>query len=285
MRFTAALREGTAPASADYSHLPTIGMHLNDTWGDCTCAADANIVEQQTYYGQSSEVVVTDATTLKAYEVVGHFDPNAGPPGENPTDQGAQVADALKYLQQTGMQGHTIALYGDIDASSTEKIKTAVAEFGCVDFGVNLPTSAQAQFQAGIDAGKTPVWDYDPSADNTIEGGHCILAVGYNTSGFLILTWGSVVLVTWAWWARFGSEAWAVVSHDWVNAATGKDPEGVILSVLGSEFQAVTGTNPFPTPAPTPAPTPVPVPVPPKPKPRPCGLGRALRAVRSLFRG
>lgn len=279
VRFTAALREGTAPASCDYSHLPQIGMHLNDTWGCCVLAADASVVEVMTYYGQGSEVVVPDEAVLQAYEAVGHFDPNAGSPGSNPTDNGAQVPDGLKYLQQHGMAGSTIAGYGDVDPAAVERIKTAIYEFGAVDFGVNLPASAQAQFQAGLDAGRTPVWDYDPAADNSIEGGHCILAVGYNTSGFLIFTWNAVVLVTWAWWARFGSEAWAVVSHDWVSATSGKDPDGVDLEVLGQEYAAVTGQNPFPPPLP---PAPEPPPAPPKPKPHKCGaFGRALRWFES----
>jgi hypothetical protein len=244
-------------------------MHLNDQLGDCTCAADANVVQQQTFYGQGTEVIVPDSATLLSYEKVGGY-----VPGDPSTDQGALIPDALAYLKATGMVGHTIANYGSIDASQVAKIKTAIAEFGAVDFGVNLPNSAQAQFQAGLDAGTMPVWDYDPSADNTIEGGHCILGVGYTAAGFLIFTWSAVVLVTWAWWSRYGSEAWAVVSHDWVNAATGKDPEGVDLAVLGQEFAANGWPNPFPGPAPAPTPAP-------KPPWSVCGtVRRALRFLR-----
>jgi len=241
---TAALIEEAAPPAADYSDLPVIGMHLNDTWGDCVIGCIANVAEQQSYYGQGSEVTVPDAACLRAYEVVGHFNPAAGPSGSNPTDNGCLIPDGLSYLKKTGMAGVTIAGYGDVEHIQTGKIRTAIHEFGCVSFGVNLPASAMTQFNNG------QAWAYDPSLDNSIEGGHCVLAVGYNSSGFLVLTWGGVVLATYEWWAHFGAEAWPVVSQDWVNKATGKDPEGVNLVTLGTEFRAETGHNPFLVPPP-----------------------------------
>jgi hypothetical protein len=249
---TAALREETAPPSVNFSLIPTIGMHLNATWGDCVIGADANIVQQQSYFGQGDEVAVPDSVCLTAYEVVGGFNPKAGPPGKNPTDNGCQIPDGLSYLKKTGMCGVTIAGYGDVEYTQTGKIKTAIWEFGAVSFGVNLPNSAMTQFNNG------QAWNYSPRLDNSLAGGHCVLACGYNASGFLAFTWGGLVLITWTWWEHFGSEAWPVVSHDWINKHTGMDPEGVDLAVLGTEFHAVTGHNPFPAPAPAPAPGTVP---------------------------
>lgn len=243
---SAALDEAKAPPSADYySAVNPIGMCLNSEWGDCTIAGDAHIVEQQTAYGQGEQVTVPDSVCLTAYEVVGHFNPDAGPPGKNPTDNGAQVPDALAYLQKTGMCGHKIAGYGDIDVSAAGKIQLAIAEFGSVSVGVNLPASAMAQFDAGpADGEQVPVWDVTED-DGGIDGGHCVVLAGYDARGFYLFTWGAVVLCTYAWWLRYGGEAWAVISSDWVSAATGKDPEGVDMTVLGAEFEAVTGVNPF----------------------------------------
>ncbi len=183
---------------------------------------------------------------LAAYEAVGHYNPNDGPPGNNPTDQGAQVPDALGYLKVTGMQGVKVAAYGDIDVTNTEKIKVAIAEFGCVDAGVNLPNSAMTQFNAGPAEGEScPVWDVVAN-DGGIDGGHSVLLCGYNDKGFFLWSWGQLVLCTNAWWAKYGGEAWAAVSQEWLNAASGNDPEGVDKEVLGAEFLSVTGQNPFP---------------------------------------
>lgn len=258
-RFDAALRPRAVPASVDfYSAVSTIGFHLNDTWGDCTCACDANIVQGETSYGQGAEVVVPDSEVLAEYETTG-FDPNAGPPGSNPTDQGWTVAAALAYLQATGLAGHKIAAYGQLqNLADHNSVMVCVAEFGYLSIGINLPNSAMSQFNSGPPAGQQyPVWDVVAN-DGGIDGGHCVCVCGYNATGPLLWTWGSVVQMTWAFWDKYVEEAWPVVSNDWVNAASGKDPEGVDLVTLGAEFQAVTGQNPFPGPNPTPTPSPSP---------------------------
>lgn len=246
MRMSAALDDLRAPASADYySAVTSIGMHLNSEWGCCTIAADANIVEQQTAYGQGTEVTVPDADVLTGYEVVGHFDPAAGGPGENPTDRGALVPDALAYLQKTGLAGHKIAYYGQVNPWSVGEIQLAIAEFGAVSTGVRLPQSAMSQFEAGAPDGESyPVWSVTAD-DGGIAGGHCVLLAGYDAAGFYLFTWGAVVHATYAWWSKYGMEAWPVISADWVNAATGRDPEGVDKDELGRQFAAVIGVNPF----------------------------------------
>lgn len=285
VRMHAALRAEAAPAAVNFYGMPTIGMHLNDTWGDCTVATDANIVQQQTFYGQGAEVTVSDDEVLKGYEASG-FDPNAGQPGQNPTDQGWQVPDALGYLKNTGMAGHKIAAYGEVPVADTGKMRVAVAEFGCLSVGVMLPNIAVHQFDQG------QPWDV-VADDGGTDGGHCVLVAGYDADYLYVYTWSKVHKATWAWWAKYGMEAWAPISADWISATTGKDPEGVDKTVLGSEFEVVTGQNPFPAPSPAPPspappqPTPAPVNPPPAPSPSPggwCSFGRRSRSWRRLRR-
>jgi papain like protease len=278
-------------------------MHLNDTWGCCTCASLANIVQQQTYFGQKAEIVVPDSSVLAAYEAVGGFNPNAGPPGSNPTDNGATVASAMAYLKKTGMAGHSIAAYGrtdttatgslikiaaygEVDVTATEKLKTAIWEFGCLSVGLDLPNSAVTQFDNG------QPWSVEP--DRSLAGGHCVLVVGYDRNGFQLFTWGRLWHMDYEFWSSYGEEAWAPVSTYWVSKASGKDPDGVNLVTLGAEFLAITGQDPFsasrpasappPSPAPEPAPAPPPPPVsPPSPSSSGC-LGRAMSMIRRLWR-
>jgi hypothetical protein len=247
VRLARALRAEAAPPAADfYTGLPAIGMHLNDRWGDCVWAADANIVQQQTYFGQGAEVQIPDGEVLRGYETTG-FNPNAGPPGSNPTDNGTVIADGLSYLMKTGMSSHVIAGYGEVPVRDHGKVKVAVAEFGAVSIGISLPNSALDQFDAGQD------WDV-VADDGGIDGGHCVLVCGYDATGYDLWTWDRRIRMTEAFWDRYVEEAWAVISHDWVSAVTGRDPEGVDVATLGAEFAAVTGTNPFPPPAPVPTP-------------------------------
>lgn len=252
LRLTAHLRAGAAPPPAVdwYSHVPAWGMEGNDQWGCCVFAGNAHLVEQQTALGEDMEVAVTTAQTLAEYSRVTGFDPGAGPSGANPTDRGALVQDGLADLRRNGLAGQKIAAFARCDHTSTAEIQTALAEFGCADFGVQLPRSAMDQFDAG------EPWDV-VADDGGILGGHCILAVGYDARYVYVVTWGRVVPVTYAWLRAYLEEAWAVISADWAGEG-GKTPTGVDLRSLGEEFAALTGeSNPFPAvtpPAPGPAP-------------------------------
>jgi hypothetical protein len=267
--YFAAFRNPTAtpPASVNYySQVTSIGMLGNDNWGDCVEAGDGHIIEQQTKVGQGTEVVVTDAQVLNAYSAITGFDPNAGPPGSNPTDQGTEIQAGLDYLRRTGLAGHKITAFAQLDPTNMTDVRVAVSEFGCISIGLAFPSSAMDQFNNG------QPWDVVPGSP--IEGGHCVIIAGYDATYLYLYTWGAVQRMTYAFWNEYvagnGGEAWAVISQDWINASTGKDVEGVDAPTFGAQFAALTGQpNPFPAPVPPvpPAPTPPPTPVPPAPVP------------------
>jgi hypothetical protein len=234
------------PATVDHlSAVKYVGMMLNDYLGCCTCSSDGHIVQGLTTYGQGHEVDVPDSAVLLAYEAAG-YDPNAPlVNGQNPTDQGWTVPDALSYLRRTGMDGHKIAFYGQVPVSDTRKVALACYEFGYLSIGLNLPNSAMAQFNEGPAQGHSrPVWSLVPN-DGGNDGGHCVAVCGINSTGPVAWTWGASVQMTWGFWHKYVEEAWAVISRDWVNSKTGTDPIGVNLAVLGQEVQSVLGTNPF----------------------------------------
>jgi hypothetical protein len=251
------LRAAAPPPSADwYSHVQAWGSLGNSDWGDCVFAGNGHIVEQQTALGEGDETIVTDAEALAEYSAVTGFNPDAGPPGSNPTDQGATVQDGLADLRKNGLAGQKIAAFARVNQADQAEVKTALAELGAMSLGVNLPQSAMDQFDAGQ--------PWTVSGDGTILGGHCITAVGYDEQYIYVVSWGKVVPATWEWLAAYCVEAWAVVSQMWAGLG-GKDPEGVDLHSLGAEFAALTGQgNPFPAPSPPPPPAP-PAPKPPVP--------------------
>lgn len=263
----------TPPASADwYSHVQAWGVLGNRDWGDCVFAGNGHIIEQQTAYGEGGEFIVTDQEALLEYSLVTGFDPNAGPPGENPTDQGALIQDGLADLRKNGLAGQKITAFARVNETSQTEVKTALAEFGAMSFGVNLPQSAMDQFNAG------QMWSV-VSDDGGILGGHCVTGFGYDDGSVYLVSWGRVVPATWDWLAKYCDEAWAIVSAQWAGMG-GKDPEGVDLAGLGAEFAALTGEpDPFPAPQP-PSPIPPP-PVPPKPDPAVLleQLAEAIRGV------
>ncbi len=237
-----------APATVDYiSEVAAWPMYLNDQLGDCTIAAAGHMVEAWTRFGSGTAVEVTNEQILTAYEAVSGYKP-----GQPDTDQGAVMQDVLDYWRTTGIGGHKILAFAEVDVKSAAELKAAMALFGHVYLGINFPDSAMDQFDAHQ--------PWDVVEDTTIEGGHAI-DWGYAADGenHRIITWGAVQQMTPAFFAKYVEEAWVVVSAEWLSAA-GKSPEGLDTAALGAAFAEMTGeANPFPAGPPQPDPEPAPV--------------------------
>lgn len=230
-------------------------MYGNDTWGDCVFAEIGHAVNQATYYASGVEVQPTDADVLKGYSAVTGFDPNAGPPGSNPTDRGTYVQDAMKYWRKTGVAGHKIVAYASLNVADLDEIRHAIALFGSISVGLNFPASAMAQF----DRGET--WDVVRGAK--VEGGHCVLAGAYDKDGVGVVTWGAETRMTWRFWQKYVDEAWVYLDEDGLTKAGGYFAGAPSLYALGVQFAELTGEkNPIPQPSPVPSPPPSPTPPP-----------------------
>jgi len=258
-----------APPAVDYlSRVPSWPMYLNDTWGDCVPAAAGHLIQASSAYGQGATATVTDADILAAYSGATGFDPAAGPSGSNPTDQGTVIQDFLSYWRKTGVGGHKILAFFEVDVRDRAQVDAAMNLFGGLMVGVDLPASAEDQF------GRGQTWSV-VSPDGGILGGHCIVSGAYNTTArdASDVTWGSIQGSTDTWWDRYVSEAWGVVMPEWLDA-TGHSPTGLDLYALGEDLHALTG-NPNPFPAPTPPPSPQPDPVDPSNTPQDYQLAKA----------
>jgi len=265
-----------APALVDYiSAVNAWPMYGNDTIGDCTVAAAGHMIQAWTRYGQGATVTISEADVIAAYSAVSGY-----VPGRPSTDQGAVMQDVLSYWRKTGIGGHKILGYAEVDLRNAAELKAAMDLFGHVYLGINCPDTALDQFDDG------QPWDVESGAE--IEGGHAI-DWGYAETGanHEVITWGAVEEMTPAFLAKYGEEAWVVLSQEWINAA-GSNPEGLNVAALNADFTAMTGqpgpfpVQPEPSPEP-PAPIPQPVPVPPSPGPDPSvaadvALADAVRA-------
>lgn len=236
-----------APPNVDYSQFPSPGMLGNDMYGDCVEAGNGHIVMQQTFTGQGTEYMVTTSQVLDEYSRITGFNPN-----DPNTDQGTMIQDGLNDLRKTGFGSHKISAFAQLDTANMNDVKLAVAEFGAVSIGFSFPASAMDQFNAGK--------PWTVVSGSPIDGGHCVIVMGYDPNWIYVITWGAVQKMSYGFWNKYVDEAWAVISQDWVNRITGVDVEGVDLHAFGAQFAALTGQpNPFPAPAPTPAPTPGPI--------------------------
>lgn len=231
---------GSAPAEAHYGHVPVIGMLGNDQWGDCVFAGVGHSAEATSFYGQAQEVVVTTEQALAGYSAGTGFDPAAGPPGDNPTDNGATLQEGYDYYHRTGFGGVKADAFGFLDHTNTNQWQQAVAQLGPILLGVGVGQAEEVAFDNG-----TP-WDLQPGR-HAAEENHAVLLCGYYATGnYFVYTWGGLQAVTQRWFRGAVYEAWASVSKGWVNKMTGRDPFGVNLVTLGQEYTAITGKpSPF----------------------------------------
>lgn len=238
----------TVPSVVDYgSHVTSWPVALNDRLGDCTAADACHGIQVWSTYGQGQTVTPADADVVAFY---------SGSTGYNPadpsTDQGGNMQDVCNYFLKTGMAGHRIAAFFQVDPANADLLRAALWLFGGVSVGFPFPKSAMDQFDNG------QPWDVVDGAP--IEGGHDVLLVGMTAGGnYRVVTWGRVQEVTPAFWSRYMAdpqqgEAWARVSLEWVrNNGT---PEGLSADAVNAAFTQLTGKpGPFPVATPpTPAP-------------------------------
>ena len=201
------------------------GMMGNDEVGDCTCAAIGHIIEQWTAYTDPAPVVMTTEQVIAAYSAISGY-----VPGEPQTDVGATCVSALKYWMRTGMNtpgGGPDTLTAFARVRDIEELRRAVATFGNVYTDVALPTSAQSEDVWSSTADEPASW-----------GSHCVPLVGFNGTGPICVTWGALKQMTWAWWEKYGEEAYALLSPDWMRA-NGLDPAGVNWDALKAALEAL----------------------------------------------
>ena len=201
------------------------GMDANDTVGDCTCAAIAHMLMLMTAH-TGSLITPSAQDVLSVYSAVTGY-----VPGNEETDNGAAISDVLNYWQTTGLLGHRILGWAQVDQTNIVEMKQAVALFSAIDVGVNLPDSAMQAFN------NNQPWDQ--LDDQNIDGGHSIPIFGYGSAGATCVTWGQTQQMSWPWFQEYCDEAYAVISEDWIIQATQQTPGGLDLASLQADLSAL----------------------------------------------
>ncbi|MGW2692320.1 hypothetical protein ACWC3Y_10715 [Streptomyces sp. NPDC001296] len=267
---TPAAPSQTPPAAVDYESGIDFPMYGNDEVGDCGPAGCGHVVQSLTTYGQGKTATVTEATVLAFYSAISGY-----VPGDPSTDVGVNLQDMLEYWRKHDLGGHEIVAFAEVDVSNPAEMQLAIDLFDAVITGINLPKSAEDQFNAG------QVWDV--VRGSKILGGHCVPFFGYGGGLYKGVTWAAVQAMTEAFRKKYVGEGWIVITKDWLNAK-GQSPTGLDLYGLGQALAAMTGDpNPIPKPQPTPTPTPVPSPPPsPTPSPTPALDPDVVQAWKSM---
>lgn len=214
------------PAAVDYiskvTKWPVLG---NDRYGDCVLVTCGHLEQGWTTYAGGTPFVPTTTQILAAYAAVTGFDPRTGR-----NDNGTVSLDALNYWRKTGIAGRKIAAFVKLDRHNVVEMKTALHLFSGVFLAAQLPTSADTQFS------QRKPWTVVRAGGGVGSwGGHAIRMGAYDTDGITVSTWGRAQHATWDWWAKYGAEAWAVLSADQLDG-TGLSDEGLDLAKLRDDL-------------------------------------------------
>ena len=192
------------PVAPDTVPVPTVdnwGMLGNDTHGDCTFAG---IVHARMAHAAAlgiTETFPSDTDVVNAY-----LSYTGG------ADQGAVEADLLKFWQTNDLFGSKLSAFAPTDHADLDELRSVIANFGLAYIGVQLPVTFSDQFR------NNQPWDLTGTpADNQIEGGHCIILVGYDKDHVQCITWGKVQQITWKWLQSYMEESWALITPEIVE--------------------------------------------------------------------
>lgn len=232
--------------------------------GKCACGGGSKAVVPVAH----SLPAIPDSTILEYYAKWDGYNP--ADPG---SDQGGVEIDVLNDWRQQEFAGHPLDAYVAIDlrdssgsGAAVPAIAAAIWLFGGAYIGVELPVTAQNQ----------DVWDVPASPGPDDEpgswGGHAVYVVGYDLGLTMVdgrwsiekppansrpaitqapskivnrqstiscITWGQPKKMTLAWFEKYCSEAYALVSKDWLNAG-GISPSGFDLATLERDLAMVT---------------------------------------------
>ncbi|HEY4152151.1 MAG TPA: hypothetical protein VGM38_02405 [Pseudolysinimonas sp.] len=214
---------------------PDLGMMLNDQLGDCTCAAIYHLIQLWSFTLAGNMLTEPDAIVERAYQEIDGY-----VPGDPSTDQGGIMQHVMRYWLRNGVpmdDGVNKALaVVEVDPQNDIDIANAIIDCGAINIGFNVPAYLMPE------NGDPPpmLWDIDPNADNTIVGGHDVIAPGFNGSMTLtIVSWGlRAYRMTKAFRNKFVSEAYAIADPEWISAR-GTTPGGLTIDQLQQQMLAL----------------------------------------------
>jgi hypothetical protein len=209
------------PTSVDWAkNVATWPMDGNDVYGDCTMAAAAHMI--QSWNAQTNEQLPVP----RDQQVIAQYMKLTG--GQ---DTGLVESQVLKQWLGSGLWGNKIIGYAPVNVHSLDSLKQAIAYFGGVYVGIQVPHNAEDQFRSGEPWTLVSGWQQQP-----IIGGHAVPLLGYDDQYMYAVTWGAVQPMGWDWWSTYGDEAWVLLSEEYERA--GK-VNGIDVAALQADLAQV----------------------------------------------
>ena len=196
----------TPPAEFGHENLVQQWQLLaNDKYGDCVWAGAAH--ETMMWCREVGvDTEFTDDSVLSDYSAVTGFKP-----GEDYTDQGTDMQLAADYRRKTGIldakgNRHKVGAYLALDPGNIEQHLLAMYLFGAVGIGIEFPSSAMNQFDAG------KAWYVVKGA--RVDGGHYIAGAARREGQLVVVTWGKLQFMTDEFFKKYNDESVVYLSDE-----------------------------------------------------------------------
>lgn len=214
------------PANTDWKPRALAALkrvYLNDQLGCCVISSKYHQLGLWTGNDAPAALEVKDSEVRSTYNRL-----KAGP-----GDSGCVITDVLDYMRARGIPvngvPHKIDGYVGVNNGLADVVKWGTRLFGGLCLGLNLP-------EAWLDE---DVWDLTASR---IVGGHDVLAVGYDSAGVEVASWGGIYKITWPAFtaARWVEECYAILALDWYGPDK-ISPAHADLSALKTDLDKLGG--------------------------------------------
>ena len=192
------------------------GMLGNDRYGDCGVAGLAHVFMADAAITHENEASVSDQQTIDYYLKY-----------TNGQDSGVVLSDFLSYVRSQKFYNRKVDAYAPVNVHDVPTLQTAVNLYGASYTGITVTASMQQAFE------EHQPWTTS-MLNEPIIGGHCVPIVGYDDQLLYLVTWGGIQAVTYSAWHQISTEAWAVVTGEFV--ARNGDGRGVSLSALRADL-------------------------------------------------
>jgi hypothetical protein len=196
--------------------------------GDCVVAGAGHMIQTWTA-NQDREVIIPDQDIIGLYSQLTGYDPATGA-----NDNGLNILAFLKFWRTTGVAGHKIGAFVQVNQYDHTQLAYANYLFGGAYCGLALPLTARNQ----------PIWDLiDPDLAGDAApyswGGHCVNLGIHDPVGYVFSTWGEEQYASKTFVNAYCDEVYAIISQDFLDR-NGKAPNGFDVESLTRDLQAVT---------------------------------------------
>ncbi|MDQ6610583.1 MAG: hypothetical protein M3Y85_12265 [Bacteroidota bacterium] len=177
---------------------------------DCTCAAAGHLI--MTWTGNIGRFHrPTTRSIVKAYTDITGFNPKTDGIGKP-----VEAIKALKYWRKHGIDNHKIIAFAKLSFKNREQLKQAIYLYGGCYVGLNLPKSAEKQYN------ESKKWTVPRNGANGVGEpgswiGHALSITGYSKNELTAISWGKEIIMSLDFWEKYVDESYAVFSSDFVR--------------------------------------------------------------------